>query len=87
MEHAQTDDILSRLEQGAIEISDLERYDAATLKPIGRKLALKYRHAQNKEDTATQKYLELLINVRTLVKTKMQIRDVVMERYQKEKNA
>jgi len=87
VEYTQTQIILSRLEDGEIGLGELERYDAATLKPIGRKLALKYRHAKDKDDPTARRYLELLIGVRTLVKAKMQVRDIVMERYRKEINA
>jgi len=84
MKHDAPNTILSGLKQGTITLDDLQAYAPQTLKSVGRKLALAYRHLPDKHSDEAQRCLALLIGVRTLVKSKMKMRDVVMERYLRE---
>ena len=81
MNYSDIKKIITELENHEITVNDLHNYSVHILKAIGWQFALKYKHTRDKESLLALKYLNILIDVRTLVKSKLNMQDVLMDRY------
>ncbi len=75
---------VSKLLQSQLQVSDLHDESVIDLKAVGRQFALKYRHIGDKESSEAKLILKTLIAIRTTVKAKMGVTDVLLKRYAQE---
>ena len=81
MQFSDIKELVLKLENNDIYVEDIKDYDVNILKAIGWQFALRYKHIKNKESELAQIYLSTLIDVRTLVKSKLNVTDIIMQRY------
>ena len=75
---------ITKLLHSQLQVSDLQEESVTDLKTVGRQFALKYRHCDDKESPEAKHILQTLIAIRTSVKAKMGVKDMLLERYFKE---
>ena len=81
MQYSDVKELIVKLENNEITVDDIKDYNVNILKAIGWQFALRYKHTSDKDSQLAKKYLATLIEVRTLVKSKLNVKDSVMERY------
>ena len=86
MQYSEVKKIITSLENSELTVDDLKDYRTNILKIIGWEFALKYKHCSDKDSQEAKQYLSLLIDIRILVKSKLNVQDVLMERYKTQAN-
>ena len=81
MQYSEVKEIITKLENNETTVDNLKNYNINILKAIGWQFALKYKHSNDKESALALKYLNILIEVRTLVKSKLNVKNTLMDRY------
>ena len=71
MDYVEIKKIVNSLISHEISVSSLESLPLNILKAIGFQMALRYRHSQNKETQEAKNYLEILLQIRAIVKPRM----------------
>ena len=84
MTYKELDKIIDNLTSGKLTLSDFKDKNVVFLRAIGRQLTIKYKFTQDKESQEALRYIEVLVEVRTLVKAKLNMKDRLMDRYKKE---
>jgi len=84
MTYKELDKIIDNLTSGKLTLSDFKDKNVGFLRAIGRQLTIKYKFTQDKESQEALRYIEVLVEVRTLVKAKLNMKDRLMDRYKKE---
>ncbi|MGJ0299479.1 hypothetical protein [Aliarcobacter cryaerophilus] len=83
MNYKELNKIVDKLISSEKKVSDYKNENINILKAIGWQFALKYKHTTDKESNEAKKYLTILIEVRQLVKSKLNIEDKILFRYLK----
>lgn len=83
MDYIELNKIIDKLISSEKKVSDYKNESINLLKAIGWQFALRYKHTTDKESNEAKKYLEILIEVRQLVKSKLNIQDKMLSRYLK----
>ena len=84
MTYKELDKIIDDLTSSVLSLSDFKDKNVGFLRAIGRQLTIKYKFTEDKESQEALRYIEVLVEVRTLVKARLNIRDTLMDRYKEE---
>jgi len=86
MNYEELNVIVEELISSKRSVLDFKDKKVAYIKAIGRQFAIKYKHVVDKDSQEANNYLSILIEIRTLVKSKLKMNDALMNRFKQENN-
>jgi len=85
MNYEELNKIVQEIRESKIDVSSLKDEKVPYIKAIGRQFALSYKSAENRSTSDADEFLNKLIEIRQLVKSKLNMNDVLMNRFLKER--
>ena len=85
MTYEELNKIVQNIRDSKIDISSLQDNKVPYIKAIGRQFALSYKNTSDKDSREANLNLEKLIQIRQMVKSKLNMTDVLMNRFLKER--
>jgi len=85
MNYEELNKIVQEIRESKRDVSSLKDEKVPYIKAIGRQFALSYKSAENRSASDADEFLNKLIEIRQLVKSKLNMNDVLMNRFLKER--